>query len=185
MPPSWPRAVGATGSEDWNGFAVLHTAAARVAGLDLCVLPGADGGLDTRKMLSAAGKGELDVVYLLGADEIKNEIPGRGIRDLSGQPRRCRCTPGRCHFARCCLHRKIRHLRQYRRPCTNGDAGRVPTRRCPRRLDHSEGPCRMCLARRCPTTPSISFGPRSMKLRLNWQRWISVSPPARMIWESW
>ncbi|MEM8687200.1 MAG: NADH-quinone oxidoreductase subunit NuoG [Pseudomonadota bacterium] len=69
--------VGATGGDDdWNGFAVLHTAAARVAGLDLCVLPGGEDALDTRKMLSAAGKGELDVVYLLGADELRMKSLG-------------------------------------------------------------------------------------------------------------
>ena len=72
--------IGATGGDDdWNGFAVLHTAAARVAALDLCVLPGADDGLDTRKMLSAAGKGELDVVYLLGADELRMKALGEAF----------------------------------------------------------------------------------------------------------
>ena len=71
--------VGATSAGDWNGFAVLHTAAARVAGLDLCVLPGAEDGLDTRKMLSAAGKGELDVVYLLGADELRMKALGEAF----------------------------------------------------------------------------------------------------------
>lgn len=55
--------------DDWNGFNVLHTAAARVGGLDLGLLPGA-GGLDTAGIVSAAEKGDLDVVYLLGADEI-------------------------------------------------------------------------------------------------------------------
>ncbi len=71
--------VGAVGAGDWNGFAVLHTAAARVAALDLCVLPGAEGGLDTRKMLTAAGKGELDVVYLLGADELRMKALGEAF----------------------------------------------------------------------------------------------------------
>ena len=53
-------------SEGWNGFSVLHTAAARVAGLDLGLVP-ADGGLDA---LAMAEPGALDVVFLLGADEI-------------------------------------------------------------------------------------------------------------------
>ena len=48
----------------WNGFNILHTAAARVAGLDLGFVPG-KGGKDLSAMLS----GGLDVVYLLGADE--------------------------------------------------------------------------------------------------------------------
>ena len=55
--------------EGWNGFNVLHTAAARVAGLDLGFVPG-DKGLDTGAMIAAAGKGDLEVLYLLGADEI-------------------------------------------------------------------------------------------------------------------
>jgi NADH-quinone oxidoreductase subunit G len=54
---------------DWNGFNILHTAAGRVGALDVCALPG-DGGLNTRGMISAAGKGELDVLFLAGADEI-------------------------------------------------------------------------------------------------------------------
>jgi NADH-quinone oxidoreductase subunit G len=48
----------------WNPFNVLHTAAARVAGLDLGFVPG-QGGKDLNAMLS----GGLDVAYLLGADE--------------------------------------------------------------------------------------------------------------------
>jgi NADH-quinone oxidoreductase subunit G len=55
--------------EGWNGFNVLHTAAGRVGGLDLGFVPG-EGGLDVTGMLAAAGKGALDVLVLLGADEI-------------------------------------------------------------------------------------------------------------------
>ncbi|PWW04333.1 NADH dehydrogenase subunit G [Hoeflea marina] len=49
---------------DWNGFAVLHTAAARVGGLDLGLVPG-EGGIDARAMLTGT-----DVLFLLGADEM-------------------------------------------------------------------------------------------------------------------
>lgn len=56
-------AVGAVAG-DWNGFAVLHTAAARVGGLDLGLVPG-EGGLDAASMLSGT-----DVLFLLGADEL-------------------------------------------------------------------------------------------------------------------
>ena len=52
-------------TEEWNGFAVLHTAAARVGGLDLGFVPG-EGAMDVAAMLS----GGLDVLFLLGADEI-------------------------------------------------------------------------------------------------------------------
>jgi NADH-quinone oxidoreductase subunit G len=51
---------------EWNGLAVLHTAAARVGGLDLGFVPG-EGGLDTAAM---AGAGSLDVLFNLGADEV-------------------------------------------------------------------------------------------------------------------
>jgi NADH-quinone oxidoreductase subunit G len=68
------KKVGAIAS-GWNGFNVLHTAAARVGGLDLGLVPG-KGGLDVDAMLDAAGKGKLDVVYLLGADEIDMERLG-------------------------------------------------------------------------------------------------------------
>ncbi len=57
------------GKHRWNGFNVLHTAAARVGGLDLGFVPG-KGGLDVEGILDAAVNGKLDMVYLLGADEI-------------------------------------------------------------------------------------------------------------------
>ena len=53
----------------WNGFNVLHHAASRVAGLDLGFLPG-KGGLDTAGILKAAQSGKVEIVFLLGADEI-------------------------------------------------------------------------------------------------------------------
>ena len=55
--------------DGWNGFNVLHTAASRVAGLDMGFVP-AEGGKDVAAMLDAAEAGEMDLVYLLGADEI-------------------------------------------------------------------------------------------------------------------
>jgi NADH-quinone oxidoreductase subunit G len=64
--------------EGWNGFNVLHTAAARVGGLELGFLPGA-GGRDTAGILAGAGKGEIEVVYLLGADEIDASKLGKAF----------------------------------------------------------------------------------------------------------
>ncbi len=55
--------------DDWNGFAMLHTAAGRVGGLDAGFVPG-PGGKDVAGILDAAAAGAMDVVYLLGADEI-------------------------------------------------------------------------------------------------------------------
>ena len=54
---------------DWSGFNVLHRAAARVGGLDLGLVPG-EGGRDVEAMLAGAEGGEIEAVYLLGADEI-------------------------------------------------------------------------------------------------------------------
>ncbi len=62
--------------DGWNGFNVLHTAAGRVGALDVCALPG-DGGLNTRGMIAAAGKGALDVMVLAGADEIDMQALGK------------------------------------------------------------------------------------------------------------
>ncbi len=56
-------------SGDWNGFNVLHTAAARVGGLDIGFVPG-EGGKDTAAILDGAESGDVKVVYLLGADEL-------------------------------------------------------------------------------------------------------------------
>ncbi len=55
--------------EGWNGFNVLHTAAARAGGLDLGFVPGEDG-KDTAGILAGAQSGEIETVFLLGADEI-------------------------------------------------------------------------------------------------------------------
>jgi len=52
--------------DGWNGFSVLHSAASRVAALDLGLVPGA-GGVNAATM---AGGG-VDVLFLLGADEIE------------------------------------------------------------------------------------------------------------------
>ena len=60
-------ATGGERDEGWNGLAVLHTAAGRVGGLDVGFVPG-EGGLDTAGMIEGGGK--LDMLFLLGADEI-------------------------------------------------------------------------------------------------------------------
>ncbi len=55
--------------DGWNGFNVLHRAAARVGGLDLGFLPGA-GGRDVAGILDGCRKGGIEILYLLGADEL-------------------------------------------------------------------------------------------------------------------
>ncbi len=62
---SWRLAVSAGAlTSDWHGFNVLHTAAARVGGLDVGFVPGAVG-----KSLAQMLDGGVDVLWLLGADE--------------------------------------------------------------------------------------------------------------------
>jgi NADH-quinone oxidoreductase subunit G len=53
--------------DGWNGFAVLHDTASRVGALDIGFTPGANG-LSAAQMTTF---GTLDVLLLLGADEIK------------------------------------------------------------------------------------------------------------------
>jgi len=55
--------------DGWNGFNILHTEASLVGALDIGFVPG-EGGLDTAQMTQ---NGALDVLYLLGVDEI--EVP--------------------------------------------------------------------------------------------------------------
>ena len=69
----WQLAA-ATGmlTPDWHGFNVLHTAAARVGALDLGFLPGPCG-----KALGQMLGGGVDVLWLLGADELNTAAIGR------------------------------------------------------------------------------------------------------------
>ncbi|HTR84937.1 MAG TPA: NADH-quinone oxidoreductase subunit NuoG [Reyranella sp.] len=64
--------------DDWNGFAVLHTAASRVGALDLGLVPG-EGGRDVAGILAGCEKREIDVVYLLAADEIDTAKLGKAF----------------------------------------------------------------------------------------------------------
>jgi NADH-quinone oxidoreductase subunit G len=62
----------------WNGFNILHTAASRVAALDLGFVPG-EGGRDVAGIVDGAQKGEIDFLYLLGADEFDLAHLGRAF----------------------------------------------------------------------------------------------------------
>lgn len=63
---------------DWNGFALLHNAASRVGGLDIGFVPH-DGGVCSADQIALAGKGELDVLFLLGADEYDMSAMGNAF----------------------------------------------------------------------------------------------------------
>jgi len=60
----------------WNAFNVLHAAASRVAGLDLGFVPADKNAFDAQALVAAVAKDKLDVLYLLGADEI--DLPESG-----------------------------------------------------------------------------------------------------------
>ncbi len=83
---------------------VLHTAAARVGGMDIGFAhPDGLAALDGAR-----------VIYNLGADEV--ELQAGAFRRLSRQPRRPRRAPSRRHPAGRCLYRAVGHLRQSRGP---------------------------------------------------------------------
>jgi NADH-quinone oxidoreductase subunit G len=71
-------ATGANVAEGWNGFALLHNAASRVGGLDIGFVPHA-GGVCSADQIGLAGKGELDVLFLLGADEYDMTALGKAF----------------------------------------------------------------------------------------------------------
>ncbi len=114
--------------DGWNGFSVLHTAASRVGGLDIGFVPG-EGGLHAGEM---ATFGTLDVAFLLGADEI--DIASGRFRRLHRHSWRSWRASRRCHSAGRGLHRKVRPLRQHRRPRADGQSRGVSAGRCTRRL---------------------------------------------------
>ncbi len=58
--------------EGWNGFNLLHTAAARVGGLDLGLLP-EPGGRDLAGILAGIEDGSIELVFAIGVDEIDPE----------------------------------------------------------------------------------------------------------------
>ncbi len=64
--------------DGWNGFNVLHTAAARVGGLELGFVPQA-GGRDLAAILGGCESGAIKLVYLLAADELPMTALGRAF----------------------------------------------------------------------------------------------------------
>ena len=61
-------ASGPNVAQGWNGYALLHNAAGRVGGLDIGFVPHG-GGVCSADQIKLAGAGELDLLFLLGADE--------------------------------------------------------------------------------------------------------------------
>ncbi|MCS6758433.1 MAG: NADH-quinone oxidoreductase subunit NuoG [Candidatus Devosia euplotis] len=70
--------AGASVAESWNGFALLHNAVSRVGGMDIGFVPH-DGGVCSADQIALAGKGELDALFLLGADEYDMSAMGKAF----------------------------------------------------------------------------------------------------------
>ncbi len=64
--------------EDWNGFNVLQLAAGRVGALDLGFVPDKNG-KDVKEIIKGTNNGEIEVLYLLGADEIDFAELGKAL----------------------------------------------------------------------------------------------------------
>ena len=106
-------------TDEWNGFAVLHTAASRVGGLDLGFVPG-KGGKDVKGMMGA-----MDVLFLLGADEIDTAKIGDaftvyiGTHGDNGAHRADVILPGAAYTE------KSGTYRQHRRPGADDQPRRI------------------------------------------------------------
>ena len=64
--------------DDWNGFNVLQNAASRVGGIEIGFLPQAYG-KTTNEILKAATDEQIEIVYLLGADEVDVNRMGKAF----------------------------------------------------------------------------------------------------------
>ena len=63
----------------WNAFNVLHSAASRVAGLDLGFVPEQPDKNNVESLLAGASGGDIDLVFLLGADDIDMSRLGKAF----------------------------------------------------------------------------------------------------------
>ena len=136
--------AGTHGEGGWNGFNILHIAASRVAALDLGFVPGQDG-RDVAAIVDGAQKGEIDFIYLLGADEFDVAHLGRSFIVYQGQPRRCGRPSCRCRAARGRLHRERRYLCEFRRASSAWPPRGLSAGRSQGRLGNLEGAVRCAL----------------------------------------
>ena len=63
---------------DWNGFNILHHAASRAGALDVGFVP-QNNGRDIAQIFDACQGGEMELVYLLGADEFDMSLLGKAF----------------------------------------------------------------------------------------------------------
>ena len=101
--------------EGWNGFNILHTAAARVGGLELGFVPG-PGGRDIARHPGRCRQGRDRIRLSAGRRRDRHGEAGQGLRRLSGPSRRRRRPPRRCRPAGRRLYREGRHLYEHGRP---------------------------------------------------------------------
>jgi NADH-quinone oxidoreductase subunit G len=67
------------GIQSWQGFNILHSSAALTGALDIGMLP-TKGGLDTAGMLEASRRGDIEMLYLMGADALDmSQIGGKAF----------------------------------------------------------------------------------------------------------
>ena len=142
-------------SEGWNGFNVLHTAAARVGGLDLGFVPGTGGrdvGRHPRRRREGRDRGRLSARRRRDRHGAASARPSSSIRAITAMPARiaptssCRAPP---------TPRRTRPTSTPRAACS--DARWPSSRRARRaRTGRSSAPCPRCSASGCPTTTSAS-----------------------------
>ncbi len=132
--------------DGWNGFSVLHTAAARVGGLDLGFVPG-EGGLDALAMAAARCSRRS-----VSARRRRDRDRAGRFRGLPGLARRPRRAPGRCHPAGRRLHGKAGALRQHRRAGSAVGSRRLSAGRSARGLGHPSG-----VVRRAGRSAAVRF----------------------------
>ena len=130
--------IGPAGSHaegGWNGFNILHTAASRVAALDLGFLPG-EGGRDLAGIVDGAQKGEIDFIYLLGADEFDVAHLGRAFIVYQGSHGDAGAHHADVILPGAAYTEKDGTLRQFRRPGAARPPRRLPAGRGQGRLGH-------------------------------------------------
>ena len=118
--PAGSRAEGG-----WNGFNILHTAASRVAALDLGFVPG-EGGRDVAGIVDGAQKGEIDFIYLLGADEFDVAQLGRAFIVYQGSHGDAGAHHADVVLPGAAYTEKDGTLRQFRRPGAAAERAAFP-----------------------------------------------------------
>ncbi len=132
----------------------------RVAALDLGFLPGA-GGRDVAGIVDGAQKGEIDFIYLLGADEFDVDNLGRAFVVYQGSHGDAGAHHADVILPGAAYTEKDGTLRQFRRPGAARRARHLPAGRGEGGLGDPARAVRASGRQACPTTIARRFGPRS------------------------